>query len=110
MLIITTYRHFGASADTTYCKKHFITLEFTIFGAMMSFKLTNTEQEKFIKEADKKEINKRQQAIIYLNTDNKDFLEKLKYNNRVKKISMSDFVNEAIELVNYPVRKGGVVH
>jgi hypothetical protein len=68
----------------------------------MSFKKSNNEKE-FIAEAADVLTNKEQEqgkkttVLIYLTEAQKEFLEKVKFEKRASKISMSDLINEAIE-------------
>ncbi len=65
----------------------------------MAFKKSKSEKE-FIQEvADTKEQEqgKKTTVLIYLSQEQKEFLEKVKYEKRASKISMSDLISEAIE-------------
>jgi hypothetical protein len=67
----------------------------------MAFKKSKSEKE-FIQEAadvltKEQEQGKKTTVLIYLSQEQKEFLEKVKYEKRASKISMSDLISEAIE-------------
>ncbi len=62
----------------------------------MAFKVAKD----FIAAADepaKKEKENKKQQIVYLTESNADFLQDLRFKYRKQKLSMSDFINEAVE-------------
>ncbi len=67
----------------------------------MSFKKSNNEKEFIAEAADsitkEQEQGKKTTILVYLTEDQKEFLEKVKFEKRASKVSMSDLINEAIE-------------
>lgn len=68
----------------------------------MGFKKSkNDEKTEFIQEAADKtpeqEKEKKTTVLIYLTSEQKEFLERIKFEKRNAKVSMSDLISEAIE-------------
>jgi hypothetical protein len=64
----------------------------------MAFKTKKTDEfiNEVVEEKEKTDYKKSEQFLVYLTKENRDFLDRLKFANRAAKVSISDFINEAI--------------